>query len=374
MNKKMLGIGIAITAVAVIFGAFIILSGVETPEIQTTNEKIGLVINSPNKSVTLQQIDEVFTDASSTGIGRSNVYLFWNTIEPQRGEFDWSQSDVLMGLNEKNDLKVTIFFSIVNGEQLGPFPDWIGRPSISSIGEDRLITVLDEILSRYHIVDSVIIGGETESQFRYYEQNIPVYKEFFTTVYDKLKEKHPDVQFGNSFALHHVLNKDLTNVVNDLSDVGDFVAFSYFPVDRLNDIDKTPQEAKEDLQKIFEIVPDKKIGLFEISWSSSDFVGGSTDSQTEFLTKMFEFYLENESEIEFLTWYRQYDRPEGTCVEERQEIGEESISVGGGSGLGSSEFVIERLNHYMCNAGLVNVTGNPKSGWNEFKNQIEMIN
>ena len=44
---------------------------------QKNNEKIGLVINSPTSSVSLKQIDEIFTDASSTGIGRSNVYLFW---------------------------------------------------------------------------------------------------------------------------------------------------------------------------------------------------------------------------------------------------------------------------------------------------------
>ena len=82
----------------------------------------------------------------------------------------------------------------------------------------------------------------------------------------------------------------------------------------LNDIVKTPQQAKDDLEKIFEIVPNKKIALFEISWSTSDFVGGSQDSQEEFLEKSFEFYSENESEIEFLTWYRHYDRPEGTCM------------------------------------------------------------
>ena len=376
MTNKLLGIGvgagIAIVAIAVI----VMLSPTsETPPtMKTSNEKIGLVINSPSKQITTKQIDEIFTDASSTGIGRSNVYLFWNTIEPERGEFDWSQSDVMMGLNEKNDLKVTLFFSVINGEQLGPFPDWIGKPSINSIGEDRLVTVLDEILSRYHIIDYVIIGGETESQFRYYQQNIPVYKDFFSNVYEKLKEKHPDVSFGNSFALHHVLNKDLTDIVIDLSDMGDFVAFSYSPVDRLNDIVKTPQQAKDDLQKIFEIVPEKKIGLFEISWSTSDFVGGSQESQKEFLEKMFEFYSENKSEIEFLTWYRQYDRPEGTCVEERQEVGGTSISVGGGSGLGSSEFVIERLNHYICHSGLVDTEGNPKPGWTEFKNQIELNN
>ena len=372
MDRKVLGISAGIAMVVVVSSIVLLLANSEIPKSNINNEKIGLVINSPSKSVTPKQIDQIFTDASSTGIGRSNVYLFWNTIEPERGEFDWSQSDVIMGLNEKNDLKVTLFFSIINGEQLGPFPDWIGKPSINSIGEDRLVSVLDEILSRYHIIDSVIIGGETESQFRYYQQNIPVYQELFSKVYDKLKEKYPEVTFGNSFALHHVLNKDLTNIVNELA-IGDFVAFSYFPVNNLNDIVKTPEQAKEDLQKIFEIVPDKKVGIFEISWSTSDFVGGDDTTQRKFLEKTFEFYTENESDIEFLTWYRYYDKPEGTCVTEQQEIGGTSISVGGDSGLGSSEFVIERLNHYICNAGLVDIGGSPKPGWQEFKNQIETI-
>ncbi|MGH1566459.1 MAG: hypothetical protein ACRBB5_03335 [Nitrosopumilus sp.] len=372
MNKKFLSITLAIVIITVITSVYLTLSNSDVIP-QKTNDKIGLVINSPNSSVSLQQIDEIFSDASSIGIGRSNVYLFWNAIEPQRGEFDWSQSDIIMGLNEKNDLKVTLFFSIINGETLGPFPNWIGKPSINSIGEDRLVNVLDEILSRYHIVDYVIIGGETESQFRYYEQNIPVYKELFIRTYETLKEKHPDVQLGNSFALHHVLNKNLTHIVSDLA-IGDFVAFSYFPVDSLNDIVKTPQEAKEDLNKVFEIIPGKKIGFFEISWSTSDFIGGNPSSQTDFLEKLFKFYSEHEYKIEFLTWYRHYDRPENTCVVEQQEIGNVGISVGGGSGLGSSEYVIERLNHYVCNAGLVDVNGKTKPGWNEFKNQIEMIN
>jgi len=78
--------------------------------------------------------------------------------------------------------------------------------------------------------------------------------------------------------------------------------------------------------------------------------------------------------LEFFTWYRQYDRPEGTCViEEQQEIGEDTLTVGG-SGFGSSEHIIERLSNYICSAGLINNDGIPKSSWNEFKKQIKMIN
>ena len=372
MDNRFLAVGIVVAAIIISIGITTTLINSESPIISQNNEKIGLVINSPTQSTTIKELDQIYSESTTAEIGRSNVYLFWNIVEPVRGEYDWRQSDVIMGLNEKNDLKVTLFFSVINGETLGPFPNWIGKPSINSIGEDRLESILDEILSRYHIVDTVIISGETESQFRYNEHSISVYQELFAGVYDSLKEKHPDVKFGNSFALHHVLNKNLEHIVSDLA-IGDFVAFSYSPVNSLNEIVKTPDDAKSDLEKILDIIPDKKIGFFEVSWGTSDLIDGNPDAQKNFLTKLFEFYTDNESKIEFLTWYRYHDRSEGTCVTE-QQIGDEQISLGGGSGLGSSEHVIERLNHYICSAGLVDVNGNSKSGWNEFKNQIEMIN
>jgi len=374
MDRKILGISVGIAVVIIAIIAIVLLTpNLESTPIQKHNEKIGLVINTPHSAISLQDLNQIYSEASSTGIGRSNVYMFWNIIEPVKGEYDWKQSDVLMSFNKNNDLKVTLFFSVINGETLGPFPNWIGKPSLNAIGEDRLVNVLDAILTRYDIIDTVVIAGETESQFRYHEQNIPVYKELFDGVYAKIKEKHPDVQIGNGFALHNVLNKNLESIVSELS-IGDFVAFSYFPVDTLNDIVKTPDEAKEDLEKIFELVPDKKIGLFEVSWSTSDFVGGNKTSQQMFVQKSFEFYSENESKIEFFTWYRQYDRPDGTCIVEKPEIANQTLTVGGGSSFGSSEYIMERLSHYICNSGLLNVNGTAKSSWDEFKNQIEMIN
>ena len=371
MDKKIIGIIIPIFVVTIVALMFISSSSEITS--QKNNEKIGLVINSPSSSISLQQFDQIFTDASSSGIGRSNVYLFWNIIEPVEGKFDWSQSDIIMGLNEKNDLKVTLYFSIINGDTLGPFPKWIGKPTLNGINENELVNTLDVILSRYHIVDSVIIAGETESQFRYNENFIPVYQELFSNVYDRIKQKHPDIQIGNSFALHQVINKNLKHIVTDLA-LGDFVAFSYAPTDSLNEINKTPEEAIIELNQIFEIIPNKKIGFFEISWSTSNFVNGDYISQQDFIEKLFNFYGQNESEIEFLTWYRYIDQEIDTCVVKDQNIGDQTITVGGGSSFGTSEHVIERLNQYNCNAGIVTIDQNFKSGWNEFETQIQMLN
>jgi len=380
MDKKKLGILPVLVVIALVFVLISSDNSIDDtntiiPQVstQTNNESIGIVINSPSSSVTLQQLDEIFTDASSSGIGRSNVYLFWNVIEPVEGKFDWIQTDILMALNEKNDNKVTLYFSIINGETLGPFPKWIGKPTLNGINQDELVTVLDAILSRYHIIDSVIIAGDTESQFRYNERFIPVYQELFSNVYEEIKEKHPDVKFGNSFALHNVLNKNLENVVQELS-LGDFVAFSYTPTDTLNEINKNPDEAIEDLNQIFEIIPNKKIGLFELSWSTSEFVEGNNDSQKLFIEKLFDFYAQNELNIEFMTWFRYIDQQENICNNKEHKIGDQTITLGGGSTMGTSEHVIERLSNYNCNAGLVDVNQNGKIGWNEFKTQIQMLN
>jgi GH35 family endo-1,4-beta-xylanase len=117
LDKKIVG-GIA---VGIIIAIIVAVSAIpQEPDIVDLssvlqNEKIGLVINTPTSEVTLQQLDQTFSQAASTGIGRSNVYMFWNAIEPEKGQYNWQQSDHLMSFNNQNDLKFTLYFSIING-------------------------------------------------------------------------------------------------------------------------------------------------------------------------------------------------------------------------------------------------------------------
>jgi len=368
LNKAIIGgIIVAVTITTVV----LFTSDLGFQPTITQNEKIGLIVNAPSNTITLEDLSDIYSQASSTGVGRNNLYLFWNLIEPEKRNFDWQQSDILMNLNKQYNLKVTLYFSLINGKTLGPFPDWIGKPSLNSISEDNTVNVLDAILTRYDTIDTVIIAGETDIHFRHNEQNIPVYKELFNGVYNKLKEKHPEVKFGNSFSLHGIINKNLGHIVEEL-DVGDFVAFSYFPVDTLNEINKTPQEARNDLDTIFNLIQtEKTVGIFEISWSTDDFVNGNQNDQADFVNIVFDFYHENESKLEFVTWYRQNDRQEGTCVIDPKTV-EGEVSVGGSSSFGSSEFVAERLGHYICSAGLMDFDGNPKPAWDEFSSEVQM--
>jgi len=120
LNKKTsIGIGVGIT-IAIIVGVAFALTYESKPDKMVfqgeRNKKLGLVINTPETATTLETLNDVYSKASSTGIGRSNVYMFWNIIEPEQRNYNWDQYDILMSFNKKSDLKVTLFFSLINGK------------------------------------------------------------------------------------------------------------------------------------------------------------------------------------------------------------------------------------------------------------------
>ena len=358
VNKKILAGTIAVGVIAVVIA--VTLLSTQTTILQK-NEKLGLYILSPSATPTLADLKEAYAEATSTGIGRSNVYLFWPTLEPQQGQYDWKIPDALMSLNKQNDLKVTLYFSIINNRVFGPFPTWMGQPQFDENLKEKTVKVLDDVLSRYGIIDHVIIGGEIDAYFRDNDKDITKYEEFFIGVYNDLKEKHPNVKFGNSFSLHGVLNHQQEDLVSKLNQ-GDFVAFTYFPVNTLNEIDKTPEDAGKNLEKILDLAGNKQVALMEVSWSTAKSVGGSNEGQVKFMKIVYDFYRKNESRFEFLSWFRQYDRPIDSCMKGLNT----SFDVSFGN-----EFVVKHTAEYICSAGLIDVNKNTKPAWEEFKKQVQ---
>ena len=378
MDKKIIsGIAAAI-AVIIAIAAIAPNIGVDTTESNVTEtnyvslssidrEKIGLVINSATPSKTISDIQQVYVRGAESGVGRTNVYVLWTSFEPEPGKYNWDYLDVVMSFLQKNNMKATLFFSVVNGDKFGPFPDWMGKPGIGKTLEVKTIKTLDVILSRYNktqtLIDTIIIGGEIDGHFRNNPAIITNYKDFFDNISGNVQAKFPNVKFGNTISLNNVIDRAEDEFVSQLI-MGDFVGFSYKPTDLLNEINRTQEEAKADLDKMFELVPNKKIGMFEISWSTSDFIMGNENDQKKFIITSLEFLKENQERFEFFTWYRIYDKVEGTCTSDLIE----EIS---GGGFTSNSFTIERLDKYSCNSGLIDINNNPKSGWIEFQKQIQ---
>ena len=168
-------------------------------------------------------------------------------------------------------------------------------------------------------------------------------------------------------SLENILNKGLqpggTFELTPEMEMGDFIALSYKPTDVLGDIDRTPREAIADFEKALEIFPAQKLAFFEISWSTSDFINGSNQDQEQFIKSGLTFFEENESQIEFFTISRLFDKPKGSCVS--QDI--ENVS---GSSFESNSFRLERIDEYICNSGLIDKNENAKPAWAQLKTNI----
>jgi hypothetical protein len=238
----------------------------------------------------------------------------------------------------------------------------MGTPKFDQKLQDQTVSVLDAILSRYYIVDYVIIGGNVDSYFRDHPDQIPSYVDYFNGVYAKIKEKHPNVKMGNWFSLNDVANHYEGDVVSKLNQ-GDFVAYSYAPVDLLYYQNESPEAKAGNLQKMIDYAKGKKIALMEIGWSTNTSINGTKNDQVKFMQLVFDFYKKNRSDFEFLTWYRQYDRPFDTCY---NSLNKDSSSIFG------NENVLNNTASYLCGSGLFDADKNPKPAWNEFKKQIQL--
>ena len=372
MNSRVIGIAILIVAIGGASAYFITKSDpVDTNTFSnqqnSQNEKISLVINTINPPEGIADLESAYKVASTSGAGRTNLYVHWSQIEPEKGNFDWRVTDIMMKLNEKYNFKTTLFFSVINADRLGPFPSWMGNQAIGETLEGETIRVLDSILSRYENIDYVIFAGDIDYHFQRASGSVPTYVEFFDDVYTEIKSKHPNVKIGNSMSLENVINKALgPGELRELTpslEMGDFIALSYKPTDIVGDIDRTPEEAIADLEKSLEIFPSHQVAFFEISWSTSDFVNGNQNDQAEFIKSSLNFFEENESKIEFFTISRLFDKPKGSCVS--QEI--ESVE---GSGFASNSFRLERVDEYVCNSGLIDTSENEKPAWTQLKTNI----
>jgi len=372
LNSRLIGIAILIVAIGGASAYFITKSDpVDTNTFSnqqnSQNEKISLVINTINPPEGIADLESAYKVASTSGAGRTNLYVYWGQIEPEKGNFDWRVTDIMMKLNEKYDFKTTLFFSVINADRLGPFPSWMGNQAIGETLEGETIRMLDSILSRYENIDYVIFAGDIDYHFQRASGSVPTYVEFFDDVYTEIKSKHPNVKIGNSMSLENVINKALgPGELRELTpslEMGDFIALSYKPTDIVGDIDRTPEEAIADLEKSLEIFPSHQVAFFEISWSTSDFVNGNQNDQAEFIKSSLNFFEENESKIEFFTISRLFDKPKGSCVS--QEI--ESVE---GSGFASNSFRLERVDEYVCNSGLIDTNENEKPAWTQLKTNI----
>ncbi|MDD9808559.1 MAG: hypothetical protein OXU37_02265 [Thaumarchaeota archaeon] len=315
----------------------------------------GVIVNTPSREASVLELDSLYARAAALGAARSNVYVFWNALEPLPRSYEWAQTDAIMTMHERHGMAATLFFSLVNGRTLGPLPDWMGSPTLDAVPAADVTAALRAALTRYPRIDTVVIAGDADSHFERYPGMLDAYNGLFGEVREGLADSHPGVMVGNAVSLDRIINRGGGAIVEELAH-GDFVAFTYRPVNLLNEVSRTPQGAMEDMREMLRLAGGRQVALLEAGWTSSGDVGGSEADQAEFAAALAGLAA-SEPSVEFVTWYRMHDREAGTC--------EVSVPDAGGSLLATDdgEYSATALGSYVCGAGLLRADGSPKPSW-----------
>lgn len=318
-------------------------------------DNFGVIVNTPSREASVLELDSLYARAASLGASRSNVYVFWDALEPSPRSYEWAQTDAIMTMHERHGLDATLFFSLVNGRTLGPLPGWMGSPTLDAVPAEDVTAALRAALTRYPRIDAVVIAGDADSHFERHPGMLGAYNALFGEVRGALAESHPGVMVGNAVSLDRIVNRGNSAIVDGLA-AGDFVAFTYRPVNLLNEVSKTPQEAMADMREMLRLAGTAQVALLEAGWTSSGDVGGDEAAQAEFAEALAGLAA-SEPRVEFATWYRMHDREAGTC--------EVSVPDAGGSLLSTDdgEYAASALGSYVCGAGLLRADGSPKPAW-----------
>lgn len=362
MRRAALAAALAASAALVVAGAAIALApgGLEAGQGPAAPRlglpaNFGVIVNTPSREASVLELDSLYSRAAGLGASRSNVYVFWDALEPSPRSYEWAQTDAIMTMHERHGLGATLFFSLVNGRTLGPLPGWMGSPTLDAVPAGDVTAALRAALTRYPRIDAVVIAGDADSHFERYPGMLGAYNALFAEVRGALAESHPGVMVGNAVSLDRIINRGSEAIVEDLA-AGDFVAFTYRPVNLLNEVSKTPREAMADMGEMLRLAGTGQVALLEAGWTSSGDVGGDEAAQAEFAAALAGLAA-SEPRVEFATWYRMHDREAGTC--------EVSVPDAGGSLLSTDdgEYAATALGSYVCGAGLLRADGSPKPAW-----------
>jgi|GEM_PF-1186473 len=334
----------------------------EFPPAYDGKGKLGIVIAPPGEETFMEVYCENLKESRNAGIYLSHMYFSWGKIETSEGVYNWSVPDYVVEMNELNDMKMSGVVMVIYTNQIGELPSDVEFTSFKDEKlKERFADFMIEFLDRYgETMEYVEIGNEVNIYLEEHPDEIDDFKEFYSYVYDKIKEKHPETKVSTIFAYHAAKETDSVYIIEDLADVGDFNAFTLYIYGDKFAFDGVINNTKTYFDGIEEI-SDKPFAMVETGWSTSPMLKSSEEKQVEYIDEVFDILEEKKDKMEFFGWFDSNDVAEENC----EEIAESFISESMGEDIKENEYWAY-FEEFICTLGLRDVDNNPKLGWDEW--------
>ena len=334
----------------------------EFPPVYDGKGKLGIVIAPPDEETFMEVYCENLKESRDAGVYLSHMYFSWGKLETSEGEYNWTIPDYVVEVNELNDMKMSAVVMIIYTNQIGELPSDIEFTNFTDGKfKERFADFMVELLDRYgDTIEYVEIGNEVNIYLEEHPEEADDFKEFYSYVYDRMKEEHPDTRVSTVFAYHAARETDTVYMIEDLADVGDFNAFTLYIYGDKFAFDGVIGNTGTYFDEI-EAISDKPFAMIETGWSTSPMLKSSEERQVEYIDEVFDILEEKKDRIEFLGWFDSNDVGEENC----EEIAESFISPEMGENITENEYWTY-FEEFICTLGLKDVNNKPKSGWNEW--------
>jgi len=332
----------------------------ELPPIYTGKGKPGMIILATEETMLDTYCPNV-KRVRETGAPIIHGYIAWGATEKSEDDYDWVGMDYKMEISSLHGMERSIVIDIIRTNDIGDIPSDVEFTSFDDPElKERFADFAVEVLDRYgDNISYIEIGNEVDIYLANHRDEIDEFKELYGYTYDRIKDKHPDVKIGTVFAYHAAKKANATDIIEEISDVGDFNAFTLYIYNENfafnTDMDEVPEYFDE-----MDEISEKPFAVVETGWSTSALLESSEEKQAEYVDEVFSILEEKKDRIEFLTWFGTNDIPDETC------------------GLIAESFITEDIEHvkgteymkyfeaFICTEGLRTIENEPKPGWNEW--------
>ncbi len=225
----------------------------------------------------------------------------------------------------------------------------------------RFTDFILEALDRYP-VQYLSIGNEVNDYFISHREEIPAYRTFFLSVQAAIKEKHPDLKVGMTFAYHDAETSNSIDIIQEL-DLGDFLPLTLYLYNQDFQFDRDPAELEVYLDRILDLAGDKPVAFAELGWNTAESLSGTQEDQEAFVRETFRLLSLHRDQIEFISWFNLHDsKLENSYEAALSFLPDDSYLI-------QDEEFMTIFVDFLTYVGLKENDGTPKLGWLAFQEE-----
>lgn len=291
-----------------------------------------------------EQIDWGMQLAASVAVETLHVGVEWGQIEYERGSFDWSLTDLMVGVG---GVRTSL---VVNMLDASLPPDIAEADFGTATYTDRFSQMLEALLERYQ--DSIThlwVGNEVNISLEEYGISAEEYGAFYQAAVTDLRSEYPDTKFGIIVTYAYEGEQIVADVIDEVKD-GSIIGFTFYP----QFLSHAPTDAKTSFDLLESFASDRGIdyAIVETAWSTAG-AGGSEANQVDYLESYLPLVASPDyPSRDFVCYWSLYD----PRIPAWQKLLLDGSTV-----------------EYLESLGLIENDGTAKPGWEVFNQELSKL-